>query len=159
MVGSTQTWTEPSMVLSQLSGGVMSVSRPGSPAGRASSHQNGHQRVNVNIYALPKESRTRELLNHYFSTTGLLFPYLHEQTFWDTYEFMRRNQFTKVRRTWLGLLNIVLALATSTRVTNDTNAGRRVQESDVYYQRALGICENQILRASSLEAGMLICLP
>jgi hypothetical protein len=132
----------------------MSVSHPLSLAGRGISWQNNIHRDKVNIYALPQESQTRELLNHYFSTTGLLFPYLHEQTFWETYEDMRRNEFTKVRRTWLGLLNIVLALATSTRVKCDTNAERRIQESDVYYQRALGLCEKQMLRASSLEAGM-----
>jgi hypothetical protein len=153
MSGSTQTWAEPTIVLSQLSGAVMSVSRPSSPAGRGISWQNTIHRDKVNVYALPQESQTRELLNHYFSTTGLLFPYLHEQTFRETYEDMRRNKFTNVRRTWLALLNIVLALATSTRVKCDTNAERRVQESDVYYQRALGLFEKQILQASSLEAG------
>ncbi len=140
------------MVLSQL-GGVMSVSRPGSPAGRVLSRKNGIDKDKVNIYALPKDSQTRELLDHYFSTTGLLFPYLYEQTFRETYENMRQRQFSKVRRTWLGLLNIVLALSTSTRYNSDTNAMKRVEESNVYYQRALGLCEKQMLQASSLESG------
>ena len=136
----------------------MSISRPPSPvqdgmamAGSSSRIHTG--RVNINIYALPHETQTRELLDHYFSSTGLLFPYVHEQTFRKTFEDMRGNQVTNVRRTWLGLLNIILALATSTRLKRDIPAGRRVQESDVYYQRALGLCEKQMLRGSSLEAG------
>lgn len=53
----------------------------------------------------------------------------------------------------MGLLNIVLALATSTLTRGVTTVGDRVKESDTYYQRAVGLCEKQILRASSLEAG------
>lgn len=131
----------------------MAVSRPASPNGTQPTQVRGPQGEKVNIYALPPEKETRELIEHYFSTTGLLFPYLHEPTFWRTYEEVKNNRFTKVRRTWLGLLNIVLALATSSRVRNDTTARDRVKESDTYYQRALGLCEKQFLRASSLEAG------
>lgn len=131
----------------------MSISRPVSPTERGLSDQYRSDGSKINIYALPTEDKTRELVKHYFSTTGLLFPYLHEPTFWATYEEMRQSRFKKVRRTWMGLLNIVFALATSTSVRSDTNAGKRVQESDLFYQRAAGLCEKQILRASSLEAG------
>jgi hypothetical protein len=128
----------------------MSMSRPDSPTGRAS---HSHEALKTNIYAVPSSDITRELLTHYFSNTGQLFPYLHERSFWETYEDNRLNNFTKVRRTWLGLFNIILALATSTSSRVNFNATERVRESDIYYQRAVGLCEKHILRASSLEAG------
>ncbi|TVY91551.1 Lactose regulatory protein [Lachnellula willkommii] len=147
-----QAWTASNLVFSQMSGGVMSVSRSASPNGRHAAQSGVSQSEEVNIYALPPEKETRELIEHYFSTTGVLFPYLHEPTFWKTYEEVKRNRFTKVRRTWLGLLNIVLALAASARVRSETTSEDRVKESDTYYQRAVGLCDRQILRASSLEA-------
>lgn len=95
-----------------------------------------------------------DLIKQYFSDTGLLFPYLHEETFLDTYAEMKRTNFTKVRRTSLGLLNMVMALATSTTVGNDMSAEQRAEVSNVYYQRAVSLCDKQILRGTSLEIGM-----
>lgn len=139
----------------QFDAGVMSVSQPSSPSGRPSWNRSSRStdRNNINIYALPPESKARELMSQYFSNTGLLFPYIHAGTFLDTYEEMKRNNFTKVRRTWLGLLNIVLALSTSTAVQEDMSAEKRARESDVYYQRALGLCDKLIMRGTSLEIG------
>ncbi|CZR66991.1 related to C6 transcription factor [Phialocephala subalpina] len=142
-------WSEPDMGLSQLSGGVMSLLQPASPTGQAS---HSHETAKINIYAVPSEDVTKKLLSHYFSTTGRLFPYLHEGSFWETYEEIRRNNFTKIRRTWLGLFNIILALATSTGSGTNIIASEKVRKSDLYYQRAVGLCEKHILRASSLEA-------
>ena len=107
----------------------------------------------VNIYALPLEVETLRLIKQYMSYTGLLYPYLSEETILETYDQMKRDKFTKVRRTWLGLLNMVLALSTSTSVNREITSKQRTKESDVYYQRALGLCNNQILRGTSLEIG------
>ncbi len=139
----------------QFDAGVMSVSQPGSPSGRLPGKRTSkeNERSNINIYALPPESKARELMTQYFSNTGLLFPYIHAGTFLETYEEMKRNNFTKMRRTWLGLFNIVLALSTSTAVQEDMSAEKRAQESDVYYQRALGLCDKLMMRGTSLETG------
>ncbi|KAJ5099147.1 transcriptional regulatory protein GAL4 [Penicillium argentinense] len=64
---------------------------------------------------------------------------------------MRKDNFTRVRRTWLGLLNIVLAIATSLRSEGDLPAGKRIQESDIYIQRANGLCDRDSKRNASLE--------
>ncbi|KAL1963182.1 hypothetical protein VTN77DRAFT_8615 [Rasamsonia byssochlamydoides] len=130
-------------------GGMMSVSRsqpaPESDSKRRDSH-------GVNIYALPSESRTWYLIQKYFQKTGQLLPFIHEQSFCETYFQMKRDNFTKVRRTWLGLLNIVLAIATSL-CTDDSElpAEKRIQESDVYYQRANALCDRESKRNTSLE--------
>ena len=133
--------------------GLASVSRPPSPLGRgapAITYKVNDQR-RVNIYALPPEDETRILIDGYFAESGVLFPYLHEQTFLETYEEMKRNNFSRIRRTWLGLLNMVLALATTTSFNKEKRAEERFQQSDIFYQRALGLCDKQILRGTSLE--------
>ncbi|KAH8588841.1 fungal-specific transcription factor domain-containing protein [Bisporella sp. PMI_857] len=142
------TGSDNSNLLSEAAHGVLSMSRPASPNAQATQYATGA----VNIYAVPSEDVTRDLVRHYFGTTGQLFPYLDEKLFWDTYDEMRQSNFTKVRRTWLGLFNMILALSTSTYLRENITAITRVQESDVYYQRALGLCQAQLLQNSSLEA-------
>jgi len=141
----------------------MRVSRPPSPS-RTQLSQFGKSRLESrtqtpHLFALPPEDETLRLVRLYFSNTGLLFPYLHEETFLDTYEAMKRTSYTKVRKTWLGLLNMVLALATSTSVANTLSAEQRAEMSDVYYQRALGLCEKHIWQGASIELGMFSSVP
>ena len=135
----------------------MTVSRPPSPSGHRSVGQTnwGKNEDPVNIYALPPEDRTHELVARYFGDTGLLFPYIHEGSFWETYNEMRSSNFRRVRRSWLGLLNVVMALATNTTIDTESSAEKRAQESDVYYRRAMGLCEKQVMRGTSLEIGQL----
>ena len=132
--------------------GVIGVSQPPSPTTRPQGSKN-NTRNGINLYALPPEDVARELIKQYFDDTGLLFPYIHEQTFLNTYDETKKSNFTKVRRTWLGLLNIIMAFATSTRIESGHTAEKRAQVSDVYYHRAAGLCEKQIMRGTSLEVG------
>ncbi|KAF4631594.1 hypothetical protein G7Y89_g6531 [Cudoniella acicularis] len=138
----------------QFDSAFVSVSQPPSPSGRprpSTIEARSLDKDRINIYALPSETTTRELMVQYFGDTGLLFPYIHQQTFLETYDEMKTNNFTKVRRTWLGLLNMIMALATSTTVEEGLSAERRAKQSNVYYQRASGLCEKQIMRGTSLE--------
>lgn len=64
---------------------------------------------------------------------------------------MKNERFRAVRRTWLGLLNIILAIATSLSAKDDIPVEKRIQESDVYYQRANGLCDRDSKRNASLE--------
>jgi hypothetical protein len=146
----------PSMPLDHA---IISISQPPSPSGRIRAPRetvgtsNGDK---INIYALPNETITRNLIARYFGDTGLLFPYIHEQTFLNTYNEIKVNGFTKIRRAWLGLLNMIMAMATSTTIVNGLSAEKRARESDVYYQRAMGLCKEQIMRGTSLEIGKFI---
>lgn len=138
----------------QLDGGFMSVSRPPSPSQPIISDWRSTGPVGkLNLYALPSEEETLDLVRQYFSNTGLLFPYLHEESFLETYEAMKRTNFIKVRKTWLGLLNMVLAFAIGTTVSSNMSAEKRAEISNVYYQRALGLCDKQIWRGTSIELG------
>ncbi|KAJ5811041.1 Transcription factor [Penicillium robsamsonii] len=134
---------------SAAEGGFVNASRPSSPL-----RQTGQdQRIQVNIFALPPQANTLELIERYFSNTGLLFPYIYPPVFQDTYHQVTRENFSRVRRTWLGLLNMVLAMATITAIPGSASADARIEESDVFYQRGLGLCGSEILRGTTLEVG------
>lgn len=127
----------------------MNASRPSSPLCKIGQDK----RMQVNIFALPPQANTLELIERYFSNTGLLFPYIYPPVFLDTYHQMARENFSRVRRTWLGLLNMVLAMATITAIPGSASADARIEESDVFYQRGLGLCGSEILRGTTLEVG------
>lgn len=101
---------------------------------------------------LPPDGETEDLIRQYFSNTGMLFPYIHEQSFLDTYWEMKQNKFrTSVRRTWLGLLNMMLAMVTC--ASGRDKGHQAVMESEVFYTRAQELCKKQMLRGTTLEAG------
>lgn len=123
-------------------GGLVNASRPASPARLHREHS--HDKIN--IYALPTDTVARQLLAWYFSNTGVLFPYLHEQSFMSTFDQVSKDKFRGVRRTWLALLNMVLAHAavhardiTTTPGSADSTTFRAEAESEMYFRRAYGL--------------------
>ncbi|KAF4335206.1 hypothetical protein FBEOM_10950 [Fusarium beomiforme] len=101
---------------------------------------------------LPPDEVMQRLIRAYFDNTGLLFPYIHEQDFLDTYQRFRASGFKgDVRRTWLGLLNMILAMATCTSCWEDSGSEAHFEESDVYYRRAQDLCQTQMFRGTTLE--------
>ena len=135
----------------------MSVSRPHHAEDEFAKRRRDHLRGSVNIYALPPEERTWSLIKEYFQKTGQLLPFIHEESFCATYFEMKRSNFTMARRTWLGLLNIILAMATTLYVESNVSAEERIEESDIYYQRANSLCDRESRRNISLELGMYSC--
>jgi hypothetical protein len=134
---------------------VFSARKPQSPATPAEQQNRWGRELAVNI--LPPHNETETLLKSYFSNTGLLFPYIHEQTFFETYYDLKRQGFsTNVRRTWLGLLNMMLAMARCT--TGPIGEGKDIcsTPSDIFYRRAKELCKTQMLRGTTLETGMFL---
>ena len=105
---------------------------------------------NFSIYYLPPDAQVIALIDKYFLNTGLLFPYLHEEIFRETYAQMKRNN-RAVRRTWLGVLNMVLAMATHTSVGIGGDVEERQMQSEVFYRRASRLCEDHVMNGASLE--------
>ncbi|KAH7028917.1 fungal-specific transcription factor domain-containing protein [Microdochium trichocladiopsis] len=91
------------------------------------------------------------LLDCYFATGGAVFPIIHEPSFRATYLECRRNGFTRARRTWLGLLNIMLAMATSFDADSVPSATRRQEKASIFYARAQELCGELSRRVISLE--------
>ena len=142
----------PSNRAGAASGGV-SISRPHPVRDDSDAGEGSRLRGRVNIYAIPSEARTWDLIKEYFQKTGQLLPFVHEESFCAAYFEMKRNNFTMTRRTWLGLLNIILAMAATLEVEGSVSAQKRIDESDVYYQRANALCDKESRRNISLELG------
>ncbi|KAF7627707.1 C6 transcription factor [Aspergillus flavus] len=129
-------------------GGFVSATRPPSPvSGRTPTAVHAGLATDP---LLPSSEETLQLIRRYFYDTGLLFPYIHPPTFFETYHQFKNNA-KKVRRTWLGLLNIMLAMAKVTAVSARAQAELRIKESTRYYRQALNLCRGEILRGTTLE--------
>lgn len=102
---------------------------------------------------LPPDGEMDALVLHFFSDTGALFPFVHGPSFKETYELVKRNSFRRARRSWLGLLNAILAMATVTSASWNVTAADRAAKAEVYYMRAKVLCLDQMLHNGSLETG------
>ncbi|KAH8892864.1 hypothetical protein GQ53DRAFT_646245 [Thozetella sp. PMI_491] len=132
---------------------IARVSRRSSPAPRAPTLiKDSASHSALSIYYLPSHAETSALIDRYFLDTGLLFPYIHEETFRETYAQLQQNR-QGIRRTWLGLLNMVLAMATHTSIVPAGKVTERQMRSEAFYQRASRLCEQQVMNGASLEIG------
>ena len=155
---SRQTWTTPGTEESlRFAGRMTRDSGPASPVRRPQGIEHGKPKT-VDIYFVPAEAEIRRLMKSYFDYIGSLYPYVHEATFSRTYEETRRNNFKEVRRTWLALFNMVLALATGVPYNSDVTVQQRTERADVFYQRAMILCKEQMTRGTSLEVVQFLLL-
>lgn len=108
----------------------------------------------INIGYLPAHDETERLLQHFFSTTGVLFPYIHEVSFMETYHSIKQQNFNgKVRRIWLALLNVMLAMAMCESSPENSADVSKAAKSHVFYQRSQALCGEQMLQGTTLETG------
>jgi hypothetical protein len=105
------------------------------------------------ITAIPSTEEMDNLLDVYFDTCGVVFPFIHEDTMRRTYAQCKEVGFTKTRRTWLGTLNMMFAIASKHDLNGEgtSSTSRRVGRSDIFYQRAVGLCGELSQRIISLE--------
>lgn len=113
-----------------------------------------HARGAFDWYAVPEEKLTEELMHRYFSDAGMLFPYIHETTFRENYNHMRKYGSRQMRLSWLGIFNMLLAVATNMTRCGNLQRNERTAEAHTYYQRAVGLCDRIFLRGSSVEIGL-----
>lgn len=100
---------------------------------------------------LPSMKEMDHALDVYFDTVGAVFPFIHEETMRRTYAECKRNNFTRARRTWLGVLNMILAMASTFDKDSIPSAKKRFEKSNVFYKRALELCGDLSKRVISLE--------
>lgn len=100
---------------------------------------------------LPGANEMDTMINRYFNTMGLLFPFLHEETFRQTFRAFRSSGFNKVRKTWLGELNLIFAMASNINRKDGKTSKQCFHESLVYYRRAMSLCGASSLRSVSLD--------
>lgn len=105
---------------------------------------------------LPPDHEMDALVKHFFVDTGALFPFIHGPGFVEEYERAKRTQFKTFRRSWLGLLNAILTMATVTSASASITATDRTARAEVFYVRAKALCLDQMLHNASLETGGLL---
>lgn len=110
-------------------------------------------RSKVDPFGLPSEGEAMRLIRKFFATTGLLFPYLDEEAFVETYQQLASSNVRSSRRSWLALLNMILAMATHAGRDEELSGPEVGTNSNLFLQRALVLCEVEIRCASSLEIG------
>ncbi|KAL6154341.1 hypothetical protein ACJQWK_01557 [Exserohilum turcicum] len=105
------------------------------------------------ITTLPTIQVMDGLLDVYFNTCGVVFPFIHEASMRETYAECKSTGFRRARRTWLGTLNMMFAIATKFDQENGHGASAftRHNTSDLFYQRAVGLCGALSTRVISLE--------
>jgi hypothetical protein len=94
----------------------------------------------------------------YFQNTNVLYPYLHQPTFIEAYEKALEGGFAKVRRTWLALLNLVMAMGSRASTEKDVSTEEKYRAAELFYQRGYALCNGYLLRFASLDSVQLLLL-
>jgi hypothetical protein len=110
-------------------------------------------RVRVDPFALPPQMEANALLHLFFTTINLMIPCIHEDSFRDMYNKMQVSGTRNVRRSWLGSLNVVFALATNVMTATSPDI-ERATRSSMYFERAMELVKSDMLGRLSLEMGM-----
>ena len=90
-------------------------------------------------------------ISSYFRNTGLLFPFIHEPTFMRTYNEFKASSFTTIRQSWLGLLNIVMAMGSTWLWGAADDAEARGERANKFYERAVALSAKFSVRGPSLD--------
>ncbi|KAK1579948.1 fungal-specific transcription factor domain-containing protein [Colletotrichum navitas] len=101
---------------------------------------------------LPPEDEVIRLVRQYFGDTGILFPYIHEESFWKAFAHCRSIGMRNARHSWLALLNMIIALANSTTSSANLGLGDRQAISEVHYRRAKSLSMTEMMTGSNLES-------
>lgn len=132
----------------------LQVSRPQSPRLQSLGPRIGSNTDN-NISHLPPIPEVEALVVKFFNTTGVLFPYVHQASFMKTFEQARQSGFRTFRRSWLGLMNIMLAMATMTETHEPAGTSERTVRAENFFTRSKALCFDLIMSGASVETGEL----
>lgn len=127
------------------------ISRPPSPSALINEKSGRYSRVErLNIFALPSMHIVSKLVDQFFCGTGILFPYIHKKSIYDGIAEMSSNGFRGIRRSWLCLLNAIMAFATVVTPLQDHQIQGSIN-SEVYLQRALKLLPPVWLQPANIE--------
>ncbi|KAK7699453.1 hypothetical protein SLS64_011591 [Diaporthe eres] len=136
----------------------LDVSRPQTPhkeAARPAAEESGSYADSSgprnDCLSLPPDDEMDALVDRFFRDTGALFPFVHPYTFMETYRHTKSTGFRRSRRSWLCLLNSILAMSIFTSGSWSSTATERGAKAEVFFTRAKALCLDQMLSGSSLE--------
>lgn len=105
----------------------------------------------LDIYILPPRQRIIELVNAFFARPGMLFPYIYRNWVLDELSEGQPQNLHYMRRSWLCLLNTIMAFSASLGAGRNVSASVCTTESDVFLQRALKLLPDLTRRLATLE--------
>jgi hypothetical protein len=123
-------------------------SRPTSPPRMTSTRR---KKSSADPYVLPSHAEVSHLVEIFFLNTGMFFPFIHKKNIVDTLAQLDFFNLTGIRSSWLCLLNMILALATSLNSGNDLEIRFREAEADVFFQRAVELSPETFSNTTNLE--------
>ncbi|KAL0471615.1 fungal-specific transcription factor domain-containing protein [Neurospora intermedia] len=147
----------PTSATSLASSRYPSLQQPRSESGQRGPSDDG---INVGSrpgHHVPLEPEATNIIHEYFSTIGLFFPVIHQDTFMSTYNDLRKKGFMGARRVWLALLYMIIASVHRTN-SPSTPSETSAETSERYFQWAKDLVMPQFLISSSLETVQLLCL-
>lgn len=128
------------------------VSRLQSPGASAATPAHFNM-ASMSSLMLPPECRAVHLMKLYFSDTGTMFPFISEKQVLESYYASKRNQFSGINRSFLGLLNAIFAFATYISAKPEQEVPKSAAESEIFFGRALTLCANDNQQSSDIETG------
>lgn len=102
---------------------------------------------------LPPRGDILRLIDHFFANTGKLFPYLYKPAVLEALSKMTSDGFQRVERAQLCVLHLIMAFA-STHGPSDMPIRTRMEQGDIFLQRALGLIPTIVLAVDNLESSM-----
>jgi hypothetical protein len=102
-------------------------------------------------YVLPSPHESHRLIDVYFENTGRFWPCLYKPRVLKNLGNMRNTGFKNVERSHLCVLNLMFAFA-STHCPSPLPATVKLQQGDVFLQRALALMDHIRPAAENLES-------
>lgn len=120
---------------------------------RTNSPGNSSRHKAAEPFSLPPEDALNSMLHLYFNTVNLMIPCVHEDSFRQTLFQMKTEGPESMRKSWLGVLNMMFAITTNV-MTATTPTHDRAAQSNTFYERAMGLVGPEILGRPSIELGI-----
>lgn len=121
------------------------VSRPPSPGPTQRSRKTASMNLDqVNSCLLPPRATMFRYIDDFFSGFGMMFPYLHREAIQAELEV---SSLSQVRRSWLCLINVMMAFATSAPMSTE----QQKSDAEIYLQRALNLLPDIVMQPTNLE--------
>jgi hypothetical protein len=152
LLTSTRGVDDADMGIQADTGGLIAL-RPGKNARSKAFSTTLQTRNTVDVTSLPDYVTGLRLLEDYFDHIGVLFPFLHRESFLSVYTDFRVRGRT-VRRAWLAMLNLTMALALQRMSEPVVGSGQRSSDSWPFVERAVVLCDTHALTRVTLETGM-----
>jgi hypothetical protein len=106
------------------------------------------------LYVLPTYSSTILLVTIFFRGYGSMNPFLNDTTFLHTHvEEVYENSRQRPKASRLALLNMILAIASTTSVDSTYPVERWIRLSKTFYKRARGLYAQDIFQSPDLDLG------